>query len=220
MSVASQPDYDLLVGKLEAYISEPRIRRYLIRVSFKSERALKLYIWNAQVGEAFHPCIQASEVSLRNRVNAALIATFGNDWWKSAAFLSLIDREREKDLTLSCSRIRNLGKKVTTDQIVANLSFGFWVGMMSGSYNPKIWSAHIKTAFPNLPTGVKRSDVHRRAKEIADLRNRISHHEPIFERNLSNEHSNVMEFLRWMSPDKSLWIAASCRVQQMLRAKP
>lgn len=220
MNAAAQPDYDVLVQKLEAYLSEPRMRRYLLKVSFKSERALKLYIWNAQMGEAFHPSIQACEVALRNRVNIALISAFGAEWWNSAGFLSIVDREREKDLQLAQKRIKNLGKKLTTDQIVANLSFGFWVGALSGNYNPKVWSANLKAAFPNLPAGATRSDIHQRAKEIADLRNRISHHEPIFDRNLSKEHSRIMEFLRWMSPDKSLWIAGSCRVQATLRCKP
>lgn len=220
MPAQKQPDYDMLVGQLETYLSEPRMRRYLLRTSFRSEKALKLYIWNAQMGEAFHTSIQASEVALRNRINTALIEAFGNDWWGTDAFLKLTDHQRNEDLNTAFNRISNLRKNKTTDQIVANLSFGFWVGLMAGRYNPQIWSAKLKIAFPHLPEGIKRNDVHVRAREIADLRNRISHHEPIFDRALSDEHSQIMDFLRWMSPEKALWIAASCRVQQVLRLKP
>jgi len=40
--------------------------------------ALALYLWNAQLGAAFHVPIQAVEVALRNSVNKALILSNGN----------------------------------------------------------------------------------------------------------------------------------------------
>jgi two-component system CheB/CheR fusion protein len=30
-----------------------------------------------------------------------------------------------------------------------------WVGMLDGRYNPQIWSKHLRTAFPNLPSDVR-----------------------------------------------------------------
>ena len=38
-----------------------------------------------------------------------------------------------------------------TAQIVAGLSFGFWVGLLQPKYNPDLWSSHLRVAFPHLP---------------------------------------------------------------------
>jgi hypothetical protein len=86
------------VAGLTATISPERFNTYLIAAGHDPARALRLYMWNAQVGEAFHVPIQAVEVSLRNRVNAALVAVFGPDWWQAQPFLDMADDERRGNL--------------------------------------------------------------------------------------------------------------------------
>ena len=54
-------------------ISPDRFRTYLIAAGHDQRRAFRLYLWNAQLGEAFHMPIQAVEVGLRNAINVALI---------------------------------------------------------------------------------------------------------------------------------------------------
>jgi hypothetical protein len=51
-------------------ISQDRFTTYLKAAGHDPERALALYLWNAQIGEAFHLPIQAVEVALRNSINA------------------------------------------------------------------------------------------------------------------------------------------------------
>ena len=64
-------------------ISRERFSTYLTGAGHDESRALALYLWNAQVGAAFHIPLQAVEVALRNSVNHALVAKFGAEWWKS-----------------------------------------------------------------------------------------------------------------------------------------
>jgi hypothetical protein len=67
------------------------------------DRAVRLYLWNAQLGEAFHIPIQAVEVGLRNSINLGLTTTFGQDWWQDTALEAILDDERKGDLLHCCA---------------------------------------------------------------------------------------------------------------------
>ncbi len=49
-------------------ISLSRFKPYLFHTGHNQGHALRLYMWNAQIGEAFHVPIQSIEVALRNRI--------------------------------------------------------------------------------------------------------------------------------------------------------
>lgn len=208
------------IHALTEIISPLRLGTYLTASGHDPARALNLYLWNAKMGEAFHIPIQAVEVGLRNRVSEGLQRAFGNQWWQDAGFLRVaIDRRRE-DIETVKRRLAAQNRPVATGQIIAGLSFGFWVSMLDGRYNPNIWGSHLRAAFPDLPQSVDRRKLRERASSIADLRNRISHHEPIFKRNLSRDYSQCMEMLHWLCPEKAKWIKPHCRVPVVLREKP
>lgn len=201
-------------------MSAARLRQYVARCGHNYDRALATYIWNAKMGEAFHTPIQAAEVALRNCVNLALIKAHGSDWWKETAFLGALDRERKQDLDTVFQRIENRDITLCTDQVVAGLSLGYWVGMLSPRYNQTIWSAQFAKAFPKAPPGVTRGQVWDGAKQMAELRNRISHHEPIFQRDLSADYKVIFDLVIWASPDKAKWIKPHCAVMALMRTKP
>ena len=217
MDQSSKPT---LIEALKLSISSDRLATYLTATGFDEERALRLYLWNATIGEAFHLPIQAVEVGLRNCINAALCAEYGAIWWQNSIFLSSLDHERQTDILMAQRRIGNRGHAPSTSQIVATLSFGFWVGMLQPRFNPTIWTKHIGEVFIYLPDNRYRADLASSAKRTADLRNRIWHHEPIFRENISDEFRSVMELLGWICPEKAAWIKPHCRVLGLLRQKP
>jgi len=209
-----------LIERLRPTISADRLGTYLTAAGFDGDRALRLYVWNAYIGEAFHLPIQAAEVGLRNRIDAALRVVYGIDWWDDANFLRIGGRERQSDVETAKRRITRRNQTVSTPQMVANLSFGFWVGTLQPSYNPNVWSKQLRVSFPDIPANKNRFDLAAGAKRVADLRNRIWHHEPIFRMSLSEEFSAVMQLLSWVCPMKEAWIRPQCRVQTLLRQKP
>lgn len=213
-------DEQSLFERLVPTISAERLGTYLRAAGFDKDRALRLYHWNARIGESFHFAIQGVEVGLRNSVNVALCAEFGPDWWKDPKFRSQADRERLADLDQAERRIKNRGTTLCTPQMVATLSFGFWVGMLQPRYNPDVWSKHLETAFPNLPDDTTRGDLAAAAKRVADLRNRIWHHEPIFKMSLNDEFRELNILLKWVCPTKADWIRAHSVVLALLRQKP
>jgi hypothetical protein len=201
-------------------ISSERFATYLTAAGHNQQRALSLYIWNAQIGEAFHLPIQAVEVALRNALNDCLSSKYGLDWWKDKTLSDLLDEERTGDLSQVLRRISNRKLTLCNGQIVAGLSLGFWVGMLHNRYYPMIWSTLFERTFPNLPAGRGRKSLSAKAGEVAVLRNRIWHHEPLIRRDVSADFANVIDLLSWLSPAKAAWIKPHCRVPALLRLKP
>ena len=209
-----------LFAPLSRVISAERFSTYMTAAGHDEERALRLYLWNIALAEAFHGPIQAVEVSLRNCVAQALTEEFGPQWWKAVGFRSLVDARQADDVDAVLQKVAKTGDAPGAGQIVSGLSFGFWVAMLNARYNPTLWSRRLRGAFPDLPATEDRESLRRRADAIRLLRNRIAHHEPILARNTSKDHADVMAMLRWMSPAMHDWIRPSCRVPEIMRNKP
>lgn len=208
------------IHALAEIISPLRLGTYLNAAGHDADRALRLYLWNAKIGESFHLPIQAVEVGLRNRVSDGLAAEFGHQWWSEPAYLRLIGAKREGDIEEVKRRLGKQNKKVETGQIIAGLSFGFWVAMLDGAYNPRVWSKHLYAAFPHLPPAVTRQYLRNETREVNDLRNRLWHHEPVFRRNLNGDYSRCIKLVGWLCPTKVAWIKPHCRFPQVMREKP
>jgi hypothetical protein len=200
-------------------LSKDRFGKYLLAAGGDIDRAIRL-VWNAHVGEAFHTPIQTVEVALRNSINNALVAKFGVEWWQEPAFSRVVDVERRQDLDTVKTRIKNRKQVLVTAQIVAGLSFGFWASMLQPRYNPEIWSGQLRTSFPSLPATESRHSLCEAARDVGFLRNRISHHEPIFERDLLKDFGSMMTLLGWVCPATTSWIRPHCRVPALVRVKP
>lgn len=145
---------------------------------------------------------------------------YGVDWWLAPDLLSALDAKRTADIEQVRRRIRNRRLPLMTGQVVAGLSFGFWVGMLQPRYNPPIWGGHLRSAFPDLPTSRGRASLAEAAARAAWPRNRIWHHEPILKLDLSAEHAAIMRLLESLSPSKAAWIKPLCRLPLLLRSKP
>lgn len=209
-----------MISEIIHTLSTDRFSTYLTAAGHDPDRALDLYLWNAQMGEAFHTPIQAVEVALRNRVHGALVRRFGDDWWSSPHFLNTINPEGLRDLDLVQSRLRARHLSVVPSQIVAGLSFGFWVNLLRARFAPALWRADFRVVFPNLPEREGRETVHKMSQDILRFRNRISHHEPIFKRDLLSDFASVMMLLGWICPATHDWLRPHCRVPLLMRQKP
>lgn len=209
-----------MLSLFEPTISQARIGTYMAHVGHDEFRALALYLWNAQVGEAFHLPIQSVEISFRNRINAVLVMHFGTEWWQESVFLATVEKYQIDSIAEVKRRIAKRGSSLVTGQIVAGLSFGFWVSMLDARYNPAVWSKHLRTGFPDLPTGTTRNQLQVAARRVANFRNRIWHHEPIFRDNISEEYAHCIDMLGWICRHKAAWVKPQCKVMAVLRCKP
>ena len=208
------------IHALSQIISPLRLGTYLNATGHDPERALALYLWNAKVGEAFHLPIQAVEVALRNRLSDGLAMAYGPEWWRDEPFLRMSRHGCREKIDEVCRRLERSGKPIETGQVIAGLSFGFWTSVLHGHYHSAIWSRHLDSAIPSLPTGITRRELHREAGRVADFRNRLWHHEPIFRRDLLSDYSRCMNLTGWLCPEKRDWIKPHCRVAAIMREKP
>ena len=188
-------------------------------VGFDQSRALELYFWNLRLSASFYPLLAGIEICLRNQMLKRLEGEFGVRWWNNNEFRKLLGQKGER---LIKDAIRNLTRKnspVTAGRITAELSFGFWSGMLLAKYEPKLWTP-FESHFTNVPSGVDRRKLETRCESIRKLRNRISHHEPLIKRNISQDYSHALELLRWLSPEKAEWIKPRLEIMSILRSRP
>jgi hypothetical protein len=164
--------------------------------------------------------IQAVEVGLRNGINIALSYIYTPNWWDCKGLFDILDEERKSDLVTVLKRIRNRKLELYTGQVVAGLSFGFWAGMLDGRYNPPIWGGQLRIAFPSYPKDRARKSFDLRVRDVATLRNRISHHQPLIGRDILTDYSNLMTLLEWICPANAVWIKPHCRVPLIVRERP
>lgn len=121
------------------------------------------------------------------------------------------------------TRTKETGKKglrVTTDDIVAGISFGFWSHLLTVNFDHILWKGGISHAFPHAPAGTTRQNVHDRVDALRLWRNRIAHHYAVFDRRPTAEYQNLMEIVRWINPDMLWFMRELSNVTLVINQRP
>lgn len=216
----------VLTADIERALSRERLTTYR---AFASDdiSAWRLYRRNLELCAALHPLLSDVEVALRNTVHQQLAKHFGRtDWWTDAAIvLDQVTSETMQGIVDRLARGR-LGDR-RPGRVIAETSLGVWVSLLgrggrtrSGqavSYETRLWRPALRHGFakPAIApaNGVRRParhDVHRRARVLQRLRNRVAHHEPVFNGvpipggqgrvALAQVWFDTVELLEWMCP--------------------
>src|SRR5688500_14205783 len=114
------------------------------------------------------------EVAFRNHLDLQMAATYGADWITNGH--APLDRHAVEAIARA---IRDLGQSrraVTPGAIVAELNFF--------RYDATLWRRALYKAFSAQGTTLKRKVVHGRFNALRRFRNRVAHHEPIFQNDL------------------------------------
>lgn len=197
--------------------SGPRVDSYIRAAGGDVVMATRLYWWNVEVSAAFYGPLHCCELALRNALNDRMRVGFGRaDWWTNAPLdpngRRLVDKVRRR-----CGQATaRQNRLMTADDVVADLSFGFWVSLLSRgrSYDRNFWVPHLHQAFPYY-SGPRRV-LHRELQAMVLLRNRIMHHEPIHDRPLAEYHAQLYRVLGYISPDVANEAIALDRVPGVL----
>jgi hypothetical protein len=165
--------------------------------------ALTRYVWNTSLCESLYPSLQNLEIGLRNSINVAIGKSYGNARWFKDSRILIDSTEQQRVADAEAELVRQ-GKSITTGRIVAELHFGFWTSLLSHKYHTVLWlrPGLMKDAFPCMSKYFrKRSNLAGRFSQIRKLRNRLFHHEPIWNRpTLSDDHTDILEALGWIDP--------------------
>ncbi len=117
--------------------------------------------------------------------------------------------------------------RVTVNDVVAGLDFGFWTTMLDSRFENTLWRPIVHHAFPHYSkvTGnsLERKAIEQRFGALRDLRNRVFHHEPLFHRPLPQDFADISESISWMYDDVGRWVeyhARWNRIQATRGARP
>lgn len=231
---------------IEGAISVSRLKRYHENAA-SQEHGWELYRWNIHLCSVFLPLIADLEVSLRNGIHDQLGKYFGrSDWWASENII--LDDTTTRMLS---DVVRKYQKRIEEGtagpgKVVANSTLGVWVVLLSKGgtsslgkaidYETHLWRPAIRFAFsiesstPGKTRRPPRAEVYSRAALFQELRNRVAHHEPIFEgiyrpgkstiEDLSDVWDEMIELLGWICPDLAKLHQNENRFNKALRMKP
>ncbi|MGW8766464.1 hypothetical protein ACWGN5_28650 [Streptomyces sp. NPDC055815] len=194
--------------------SEARLRAYTDFTGGDRTAALRLYWWNVEASAALFGPFHCLEVALRNAVHDRLAEFHGRpDWWTVAPLrsggLRKVDEARR-----AC---QGRGKSGTPDEIVAELSFGFWRQLLTRWNSRDFWVPVVHKAFPGYQG--RRDVLDDQVLSLVLLRNRIMHHEPIHHRDLREDHAKLYRIMGYVNQDLAKEIRSMDRFPAVLAAK-
>jgi hypothetical protein len=170
---------------------------------------LARYIWNLKLCESLYPALHNLEVAVRNTIHNHCTIVFGTPNWLE---LPTVLRHRQQTEVLDAKRsalnkesIKMGRRTIQAGDIIAELSFGFWTSLFNESYKATLWRNHLNVhkVFPYTPAIYRgRSAIGKRLNKIrVHLRNRVFHHEPIWNNpSLSQIHQELLDVIGWINP--------------------
>lgn len=192
----------------ERSLSPERLGRYRRAARGDLRAAVRLYEWNAMTAAALFEVCGYVEVVVRNALHDQLVVHHGRlglpgQWFDDPG--RTLDLRRHQDIAEARRRLRRDGKPETPGRVVAELSFGFWRFLLDKRYQATLWAPALQHAFPHLPTR-RRTDVYDPVVRIVRLRNRIAHHEPVYDQPLAALHRDLLGLAAHVDPDVAHWI--------------
>lgn len=188
--------------------------------------ALARYAWNQAVVDALGFPLHLLEVALRNAVDEAGRRVVGVPR-RHGGVPSWLDADppvlaasHAQTVAEAREALRARAAPRTPGRLVAELTLGFWLQLFNVYYDPStvargrpglaLWTrASLRAAFPNAPGRFRtREALRTRLDGIRLFRNRLSHHEPVFNRDPAARHREVVATLRWISAPAAEYAAA------------
>lgn len=212
---------------------------------YTPEQTYNVYAWNELVAGCFWQVISRIEIILRNRINNLLLQTVHANWLdvNDETTKVFFNKSHKNAIKQTQRKLIEKGLQARNDRVVAELNMGFWANFyeIEFSYSPKDakslkigWQYFMpdifigyqyqenvdKVRYWHNAKNVQRMKEHLNiAKEI---RNRIAHHEPIFNYtpsylaelskkdkdgfiiNIDRNYNHLLELLHWLSPEQAM----------------
>jgi hypothetical protein len=182
--------------------------------------AVKMYLWNASICEALFPMLQQLEVALRNTLHQSIGSVWHDDKWLTNG-LSILDPREADKIRNAKQSLYSQRKPITEDDLVGELSFGFWTSLSDARYN-RYWPRFIKMAFPHCINILRsRDQISSEANRLRKLRNAVFHHHSIWHwHDLEQHHRNGLAIIGWISPELARLTRHQDRFPSAFAARP
>lgn len=185
-----------------------RFGKYLSAAGGDPIEAMARYRYNLELSASLLPALHAAELTLRNAIHQAMVLHYltpkkgdakhtqnfpdgrvaEDNWWFSLEpnGKPLLNERDWQKVVEAYGKVPKDGLPITP-RVIAELTFGFWVELLNPNYDQTI-------VIPLLRTTMRKVQAKNKANRnqgwlrnwfgrFRDLRNRVSHHEPIFHLN-------------------------------------
>lgn len=215
---------------VKQWLSEPRLHRYLSAARGDDELCMELYAWNNELAAALLRDLADVEVLVRNKFNNAIVGRRPGRHWlldpQSPVRVEKRHKARTGDWVDANAGIRARieraiqdagGVRASPGQVVAQLTFGFWLSLVRRGREHEIWTPYVVHAFKARH---ERQDVESHMSALNDLRNRVAHHEHLLTTDVPKRHVCLLDFCRWLSPKVAEHISARSCVEEVVAQRP
>ncbi|MBF0392977.1 MAG: Abi family protein [Alphaproteobacteria bacterium] len=207
--------------QIEKAIAPARLSRYIGTVDGDKNLALRLYIWNIRLCEALYLPTQFCEVSLRNAIHNAVSGKHGQNWYERGSFRCTLPRRLADELQAVINSEKAVyGAHMTVNHIISGLTFGFWLHLLTKTYEGVFWPDYFSCSFPGKPAHIGRQAVYDMADRFRVHRNRIAHHKPVFDQSPNSEYANMLQLISWICPETRWLVRSLATVNQVINARP
>lgn len=202
-------------------LGEPRVQGYLDACGGDGAAALALYQWNTRAGGAFWETLSHLEIALRNVLASRLAARHAaarraGSWLDDPA--QELDNRARRDIAKARRRVKAKRKEPTEGQVLSELSFGFWRFLFAKRYAASLWP-DLAGGFPGAPDRA-RTTIERPVTRLHEFRNRLAHHERVWNQPLKDRYADITALLSYIDPDLADWVTTGCRVPATLADCP
>ena len=209
--------------------SKWRMSTYLRSSDENTSIALELYRWNSELSSAYWEGIAYLEVALRNLLDKKMTQRqqiLGRSQHWIFDDFSELGRARTSDtqdkqpfleIVSAMRRVRKNRKPMTPDQIISELSFGFWHQLVSKK-QLFLWP-ELASGFANAPSR-NQNYISALTLEIRDLRNRIGHHHRLTAHSIDTGYLTIISLATAMNIQLAEWIEKDSRIKSLLQNQP
>lgn len=203
-------------SRLEHFISQPRLNRFLQASNNSKSQAQRLYRVNLRVSQAFYPVLNLFEIFLRNRIDIEMSLHFRDPNWiisQKTHFMSDQTLRARRFYLKNCVRkaenaIARKRGTISSGKVIAEQTFGFWTCLFD-THHYRLIGGCVIHCFPFKPPQVNRNILNQKLDLIREFRNRVYHNEPICFNNhgvadfINAEQAinTLYELLNWMDPE-------------------
>lgn len=165
---------------IEKALSMERLNGYRLEAADTELDIIERCFWNMSLCESLYAPLQSLEIALRNSLHDNITAMFASDLWFDT--LPFLRRSELDDIASAKTRLRIEGKMLTGSNIVSSLNFGFWTSLLDRHYHWYLdWPYLVNKVFSCVPRYLRtRENILKRLNDMRHLRNRVFHHEPIW----------------------------------------
>jgi hypothetical protein len=202
----------------ETWLSTARLEPFVSKAEGDHERAIALYEWHAEVAAASFAMVHHFEVLLRNAIDGVLGRGQPQEPIKDTWLMDfkVLQPDGVKQVIVAVERLEK-GKAITRGRVIAGLSFGFWAGLFSKSYE-ELWRHRLRHVFPH--GSIVRRDLTQRMRLLQRFRNRIAHHDCLLRQDIGSRADDMLLIAGWIDPKAATWLREQSRVHPLLAAMP